>query len=52
MWMYSPTALSSMIFCAFAFAAMMELGLAERAPLKKVRMKLIVAVLDGGRIRE
>lgn len=26
---------------------MMVLGLAERAPLKKVRMKLMVAVVEG-----
>lgn len=43
----TATALLSMISCAFALAAMMVLGLAERAPLKKVRMKLMVAVVEG-----
>lgn len=41
----TATALLSMISCAFALAAMMVLGLAERAPLKKVRRKLMVAVV-------
>ena len=37
-----PTALLSMISCALVLAAMIVFGLAERAPLKKLRMKLMV----------
>ena len=39
---HSPTALLSMISCAFVLAAMIVFGLAERAPLKKLRRKLMV----------
>lgn len=39
---HSPTALLSMISCALVLAAMIVFGLAERAPLKKLRMKLMV----------
>jgi len=40
--LHSPTALLSMISCALVLAAMIVFGLAERAPLKKLRMKLMV----------
>jgi hypothetical protein len=43
---HSPTALLSMISCALVLAAMIVFGLAERAPLKKLRMKLMVG--EGG----
>ena len=48
---HSPTALLSMISCALVLAAMIVFGLAERAPLKKLRMKLMVGesgVVDVG----
>lgn len=48
---FLPTALLSMISCAFCFAAMMVFGLAGR-PLKKVRKKLMVAVVMEGGCRE
>ena len=51
---HSPTALLSMISCALVLAAMIVFGLAERAPLKKLRMKLMVGeggVVGGGRGR-
>jgi hypothetical protein len=38
----TATALLSMISCALVLAAMIVFGLAERAPLKKLRMKLMV----------
>ena len=37
-----PTELLSMMSCALVFAAMMCCGLAARAPVKKVRRKLMV----------
>jgi hypothetical protein len=49
---HSPTALLSMISCALVLAAMIVFGLAERAPLKKLRMKLMVGECGvvGGRV--
>ena len=44
---HSPTALLSMISCALVLAAMIVFGLAERAPLKKLRMKLMVGESGG-----
>lgn len=40
--MYSPTELLSMISWALVLADMIVFGLAERAPLKKLRTKLMV----------
>jgi len=42
-----------MISCALVLAAMIVFGLAERAPLKKLRMKLMVGEsgVDSGRVR-
>lgn len=45
---HSPTALLSMISCALVLAAMIVFGLAERAPLKKLRMKLMVGESSVG----
>ena len=49
---HSPTALLSMISCALVLAAMIVFGLAERAPLKKVRMKLMVGEVGSGDVVE
>jgi hypothetical protein len=43
----TATALLSMISCALVLAAMIVFGLAERAPLKKLRMKLMVGEWEG-----
>lgn len=42
-----PTELSSMICWALVFADMMVFGLAERAPEKKLRRKLMVGEREG-----
>jgi len=45
-----PTELLSMMSCALLFAAMMVLGLAARAPVKKLRRTLMVG--DSGDVEE
>lgn len=44
----TATALLSMISCALVLAAMIVFGLAERAPLKKLRTKLMVGEWSEG----
>lgn len=46
--LHIPTELLSMISCALVLAAMIVFGLAERAPLKKLRRKLMVGEWEGG----